>query len=305
MEFNSAIVTGGSGFLGSRLCKRLVSEDWNVVAIVRPQSNLHHLKQYVGDRLSVFVYEGNYQELERIMRSCKPDVVFHLASRFIGEHKTGQIYDLLESNIGFGTFLLESMVDAGVENLVNIGTTWQNPVSSKYNPVNLYAATKQAFETILQFYVESRKINALTLKLCDTYGPYDLRGKIVALLIDAAMSGHKIDLTTGVQKIDLLFIEDVLNGILIAGELVKKKKVNGSFFLSSGALVSIREVSALVELITNKKINGNWGARNYRSREIMVPWIPEPILPEWGPNISLFNGLVETVSKLNKTIQEV
>jgi nucleoside-diphosphate-sugar epimerase len=62
------------------------------------------------------------------------------------------------------------MQAAGIRRLVNAGTTWQHYLGQVYDPVNLYAATKQAFEAILKFYTSTRDFQAITLELTDTYG---------------------------------------------------------------------------------------------------------------------------------------
>ena len=67
------------------------------------------------------------------------------------------------------------MKEVGVKILVNTGTSWQHYENKDYSPVNLYAATKQSFEAILQYYVEVASLKAITLKLFETYGLDDPR----------------------------------------------------------------------------------------------------------------------------------
>jgi nucleoside-diphosphate-sugar epimerase len=152
---NVALVTGATGFVGSRLVKKLVCDGWVVHIIVRDGSKLTELKEIVGD-IHIHEYDGSSSSMTEIVSSSNPSVVFHLASLFLSEHKSDQINDLIDSNITFGTQLLEAMVTCQVYNLVNTGTSWQHYQNEQYSPVNLYAATKQAFENIVQYYVEAR-----------------------------------------------------------------------------------------------------------------------------------------------------
>ena len=69
----------------------------------------------------------------------------------------------MSSNITFGTQLVEAMVANGCYQFVNTGTSWQHYENDEYNPVNLYAATKQAFEDILRYYVETSALRVITL----------------------------------------------------------------------------------------------------------------------------------------------
>ncbi|WDC83286.1 NAD(P)-dependent oxidoreductase [Caloramator sp. mosi_1] len=107
----------------------------------------------------------------------KFDAIFHLASLFIAEHDSNQIDDLLKSNIIFGTHILEAMKYGNVKNMVNIGTYWQHYKNEEYNPVCLYAASKEAFEKIIEFYIQVENIKVITLKLYDIYGINDKRKK--------------------------------------------------------------------------------------------------------------------------------
>src|SRR4051812_1833664 len=93
---------------------------------------------------------GSTERIVARLKACKPDVVFHLASLFVSDHRVQDVQNLVESNLLFGTQLLEAMAQAGVKRIINTGTSWQCP-----HPFNLYAATKQAFESILGYYVST------------------------------------------------------------------------------------------------------------------------------------------------------
>lgn len=70
--------------------------------------------------------------------------------------------------------MLEACKKAETKWFLNTGTIWQNynvsDKSDEYNPVDLYAASKQAFITMAKYYTETSKLRFCTLKLCDTYG---------------------------------------------------------------------------------------------------------------------------------------
>ena len=78
--------------------------------------------------------------------------IIHLASLYLASHRPDQVADLVNANILLGTSLLEAAKLAGVRWFLNTGTIWQNyqspECSDEYHPVNLYAATKQAFITM-------------------------------------------------------------------------------------------------------------------------------------------------------------
>ena len=90
----------------------------------------------------------------------------------------------------------------GVSKIINTGTFWQHYENREYSPTCLYAATKQAFESILHYYVEAKFLMIITLILFDSYGPSDPRPKLFSLLQEARQSEKVIAMSPGEQKID-------------------------------------------------------------------------------------------------------
>lgn len=292
-----AIVTGATGFVGSNLCRYLLKNDWSLFLITRKSSDYALLTDIVNE-LKIFEYDGNLKDLMGYFRESKVDVVFHLASFFVAEHSSEQIDKLVESNIRFGLHLLEAMKYSNTKLLINTGTSWQHFNSQKYNPVDLYAATKQAFESLIKYYSEAEKLRVITLKLFDTYGESDTRKKIINQLNFYAEKGEVIDLSPGEQMIDLVHIDDVV----IAYEkayfyLENNKKVkNRDFGIASGRVVNLKKIIEIFENVSGKKILVNWGGRGYRKREVMKVWRNYKQLPNWKSDISIEEGL----SRLNK-----
>ena len=182
---------------------------------------------------------------------------------------------------------------SGIRNIINTSTSWQHHENEEYNPVCLYAATKQAFEAIMEFYIRSKKINAITLELFDTYGVGDRRNKLFRLLDEAAISGRLLSMSKGEQLIDLVYIDDVVNAYLISAERLyfKEKNSHERFSVSSGSHVSLKTLVELYCDISKKKINIYWGGKPYRDREVMTPSDCVKILPNWSPKINISDGL--------------
>jgi len=287
-----ALVTGAAGFVGGHLARRLLAGGWETHAIVRRSSNATSLRDVLGSG-NVHIHDGSTEGLVNILRNVHPEVVFHLASVFVAEHSTDDVGPLVQSNILFGTQLLEAMTVAGVSIIVNTGTTWQHYEGREYSPVSLYAATKQAFQDILQFYCEARGSRAVTLELPDTYGPDDKRPKLLSILDRAARTGGTLQMSPGEQLLDLLHVDDVVHGYEVAadGLLSGHLPSPSEYQLSSGSLVRLKDVVELYREVNGRTVNVVWGGRPYRAREVMEPRSPVRVLPEWQPCIGLKDGL--------------
>jgi nucleoside-diphosphate-sugar epimerase len=290
-----ALVTGATGYIGRHLVRQLVSGGWQVSVIVRPESDLVCLAN-LRDMIEVQVHDGTAAGMIELVTRSHPDTVFHLASLFIAQHCTADIDALVTSNVLFGTQLVEAMSVAGCTRLINIGTSWQHFAGADYNPVNLYAATKQAFDDILRYYLEATPLKAITLSLFDSYGPDDSRRKLIGLLRDASLKGTQLQMSPGEQCIDLVYVDDVVAACLRATELLPKQDISHARYgVSSGQAVRLTHLVAMIEQATGKTLAIDWGGRPYRPREVMVPFCPHPPLPGWVPSISLEQGIARVM----------
>ncbi len=282
------LVTGATGFIGKHLISYL-SKRHNLYILVRSGSNCTFLNVN-----NVFVFSENIDELAAYLRKEKIDGIIHLASFYIAEHKSEQIKDLVLSNIYLGTALLEACKKAETKWFLNTGTIWQNynvsDKSDEYNPVDLYAASKQAFITMAKYYTETSKLRFCTLKLCDTYGPGDTRKKVLALFDRIAFTGETLAMSPGGQKLDLLHIDDVVNGFEQLANMLNDETVSvlSEYVLSSGKQISLRELADIYENLYDVRLNINWGGRAYRKREVMRPYQGN-ILPGWKALVLLNN----------------
>ncbi|TDK60865.1 NAD(P)-dependent oxidoreductase [Bacillus salipaludis] len=286
------IVTGATGFIGSHLTNQLVSAGWNTHIIIRPNSNTSLLKD-VLTKVTIHVHDGTTENLIEIMSKTKPDVVIHLASLFLANHSPHDIDPMIKSNILYSTQLVEAMVKSNIYHLINTGTSWQHFNNQPYNPVCLYAATKEAFNAILTYYTEVTSLNVTTLKLFDTYGPNDSRSKLISLLQKTVKEEKQLAMSNGEQLIDLVYIDDVVNAYMVTidrhldGICAKKEE----FAISSNNPMSLREIVKIYEKVIGKSLPIEWGKRPYRIREVMVPWNQGIILPNWYPKFDLETGI--------------
>lgn len=297
MVQRAALVTGGTGFTGSHLIRKLVAEGWIVHVVVRPNSDLRQLGTDI-DRITLHPHDGSTSGLIGIVAIAKPDVVFHLAALVLTQHTPKDVVPLLQSNLVFATQLAEAMAENGVGKMVNTGTFWQHYENSEYAPTCLYAATKQAFEAILQYYVDAKSFKVITLKLFDSYGPRDPRPKLFSMLREAGKSDQVLRMSPGGQLIDLVHIDDVAEAFIVAARRLLSGNVDGHqrYAVSSGNPVNLKDVVSTYEKVANVKLSIQWGGRPYRDREVMLPWNRGDSLPDWKPEISLAEG-IKTILK--------
>ena len=283
-----ALVTGASGFVGGGLAADLIASGWEVHALGRPSPRFHRLADE-QPRLHLHDDPGDIDGLTGIVGSIGPAVCFHLASYFVAHHRPSDVAPLISSNLEFPIRLAEAVAATGEAVLVNVGTAWQHKDSQPYAPVDLYAATKQAFQDVLCFYAANGLRSVVNVKLFDTYGPSDPRPKLLNLLLGSIRSGERLELSPGEQLIDLVHVDDVVAALRRAHEV----SVPGTshYATSTGAPVTLRRLVEIVEEATGKTVPVNWGARPYRPGEMFTPWDAGPPPPGWEPRIDLWSGV--------------
>lgn len=285
------LLTGLTGFIGGHLARSFCSSGAEVVGLVRKPVEAGQLATGVRTAL----HDGTTQGLARIVSDVRPDVTLHLASLFVAEHRPEQVEELVASNVLFGTQLADALTSVGCGRLINTGTSWQHYEDRSYDPVCLYAATKQAFESILEYYVNARALKLVTLKLFDTYGPGDKRRKLFTLLREHGDSGQPLSMSEGNQLVDLVFIDDVIAAYEIAVKRVLLMPDSGTsetYGVSSGQPIPLRQLVARYASITRKRLDVRWGERPYRAREVMTPWAGAPRLPGWQARVPLEQGII-------------
>ena len=291
------LVTGATGFIGQNLVKVLLDKNYEVHCIVRVDSNTSNISQ----NITIFKYDQNIDGLIEYFNEQKFDGLIHLASLFLATHTKDDISNLIFSNIKFGTELLEACKVSDVKWFINTGTFWQNYKNEDYNPVNLYAATKEAFENIAKYYIETSNLIFTTIKLNDTFGANDTRNKVFNLWNKIAKSGETLEMSAGEQIIDISYIDDVVLAyeVLITHLSSDQKEdfKSKEFVVTNNEKMSLKELSRVFEEATNTRLNIKWGARPYREREVMHPYSNGIKVPNWNQKYTLKEAIKKTIGE--------
>lgn len=290
MNKKIALLTGGAGFIGLHLTQHLLKGGWEVHLIIK-KSSIYN--QPIHGSLIIHYFDGHLDELRDAISEASPSVIFHLASYFSAEHQPHEIPPMIESNLLFGTQLLEAANLCGVKNIVIAGTSWQHFKGDIYNPVCLYAATKEAYENIAQYYVAAKRFKLIILKLFDTYGPNDTRKKLFFTIKNAAETSQTLSMSPGEQLVDMVYIDDVVTAFELAGLrlIAGQCATSETFVVRTGNLISLRKLVELIISASGLELDIAWGGRPYRDREIMIPWNGGTTIPNWTPKINLATGI--------------
>lgn len=289
------------------MARRLVASGWVVHLIIRPGSCVSSLS---AEAAGVHRHSWDRTEggLLQILSGVNPEIVCHVAGLSKPVCLLGEIEALMDANVTFGTLLLETMRECGVRRFVNTGTYWQHLRGESGSVSNLYAASKYAFEKIIDYYAETHFLKALTLNLYDVYGPFDQRTKLINLLINAAVEGISLNLTQGLQYLHPIHIDDVTLAYeraiaMLLDESTFQDQNSGfhqCYSVDSAGWIRVRELVDLLQRITDYKLKVNFGVLPSRGCEILESWEVKNRLPGWSPKVGLEEGLTELFQAASK-----
>ena len=238
----SALVTGATGFIGSHLVPRLLEKGCKVRCLVREASALEKL-----DGLDVEFFPGNLSDPRSLGRAVRGvDYVFHLA----GLTKTRKSHEFYDVNARGTENLVEAAVreNPGLKKFVYVsshaaaGPSFNGgPLTEEKepHPVSDYGRSKLMGEKAVLG--RSNILPVVILRPTAVYGPGD---RDLYLFFKAIKKG--IFPYWGAGRYSLLYVEDLVEGIIAAAEAAPGKSAGKVFFLSDGNVYTNNEIAETI-----------------------------------------------------------
>lgn len=283
------LVTGATGFVGTNFIQKLHGK-YDITAIVRPTSNTKKIQ----DCCTLYVHNGDMQDLLNFCKSQKFDGIIHLATSWISQHSLEDIENLISNNITFGVQILEITKQIKAPFFINTSSFGLYCNSINYRPSSLYAATKKAFEDIISYYALTSATIFSHILIYNTYGPNDNAKRLFSLLSQIAQTGKELKMSDGAQIVDITYIDDIVFAFDCLIQQISLNPIghkNKIYALKNPIRRTLRETVEIFEEVCGKKLNIIWGAREPRELEITIPWEGGDTLQEWEPKISLKSGI--------------
>ena len=288
----NVLLTGSTGFIGSNLLPAL-AEQHCVYTLIRQDTGP------TTDKIQPVCYDGTYNSIEKGLAGKKIDAVVHLATHFCASHKTEDLDKLVDSNLRLGLQLLELSSETKIPYFISASTYAQSIDGPDYNPQNLYAATKQAFEDLMAYYQQVSSTRYITLELSDTYGPGDTRRKFINLAIDACLANQQFNMSAGEQEVNYLYVDDVVQAFITCLNLLENGTIGSGekYGLQSDDVCTLSQLADLIWEIGGREKNIVKGFYPYRQREIMKMNRRYPQLPDWSAGVNLREGITRVMTE--------
>lgn len=260
------LVTGGSGFIGSHLIKRLLEDDHVVINLDLEETPMLNNRYYKYVKGSVL----DFQLLDQIIQ--KIDLVFHLASVVGVKNVLNNPVETAKTSI-IGTEYIMSLASKYKKKVVYTSTSevygknstvplkenddaiFGNTTNSRW----IYAHSKSISEMIALQYHKKENLQLTIIRPFNVVGPGQLptSGMVLPVFIDKALKNEEIIIYgDGSQIRCFTHLDDVINVFI---KLIKQGHFNGEVYnVGNNNQQTINNVASLIKKITNSKSNINY-----------------------------------------------
>jgi len=307
------IITGGSGFVGANLVRRLLEDGHEVHLLVRAHYNAWRLQTILTD---IHIHEVDLldkEKLSRLVQTIQPDWIFHLAAHGAYSSQT-DLEQMVETNI-LGTInLVQTCLNTGFETFVNTGSSSEYgykdhaPLETDLlEPNSHYALTKATATMFCRYTSQSKNIPISTLRLYSVYGPFEEPFRLMPTVILRGLKSELPPLVKPDIARDYVYVDDVISAYLLTATNTHQE-LGSIYNVGTGRQTSLLEVVETAKRVMNIKAEPQWGSMDNRSWDTNV-WVSNNLQIQkqlgWRPKFNFEQGFQQMIDwfRKNKDMQ--
>lgn len=317
------LVTGGAGYIGSFMVKRLLERgDEVIVADSLERGN----KEAVDSKAKLVA--GDLKEkgfVEKIFAQDKFDAVIHLAGFISMEESTKNPYIYFKNNVFVSLNILEEMVKTKTDNFIfsSSAGVYGNPVklpipeNHPTNPENPYGESKLMVEKLMMWYQKTHGLNSVALRYFNAAGAaldtsigenHNPESHIIPNIIISLLKGKSFNLfgndyntKDGTCLRDYIHVLDLVEAHVLAIERIKSSPGNYVYNVGTGNGFSNKEIVEMVEKVSGQKVNLKYSERRPGDADELVADVTK-IKTELGftPKYSDLETIIKTAWQWHK-----
>lgn len=298
------LVTGFSGFIGSHLTDRLLSDGHEVIGIDRSIKfkNIEKVKEHPNLRIYHENIHGNISDLFKDV-----NVVFHLSALTRPQWSIDHPIETNESNVDGTLKVLEHCKNNKVRRIVFVSSSnlygdqdqYPTPETVNPNPMNMYALSKQIGEQYCKLFHKLYGLEWNAIRPFNCYGSRmpvtGIYTSAVATFIHALKNDLPLEMFgDGSQRRDFIYIDDIIEQMI----LMANSSVHGEAFnCGSGINTSINELYNLICELMGKEITPKKNPPQFEPSQTLADISKAEKLLGWKPRITLREGLRRIINE--------
>lgn len=281
MSRKRVIVTGGTGFVGANVVRRLLADGHEVHLLVRANHAAWRIESII-DSLRLHVVDlSDPTRLTEQIAAIQPDWAFHLAA--YGAYSSQTDLDrMIQTNLIGTKNLVEACLRVGIEAFVNAGSSSEYgfkdhaPAEDEWvDPNSHYALTKVSATQYCRYTAKARGVPIITLRLYSVYGPYEEPTRLLPTLITRGMNGDLPPLVNPEIARDYVYVEDVSEAFIraAASAATQSNQALGAVYnVGTGIQTTLREVVETARSMLPITDEPEWGSMPDRTWDTSV-WV--------------------------------
>jgi UDP-glucose 4-epimerase len=287
------LVTGATGHIGAHLCSRLQQHGSEVHAVSRRAHPGHHddVRWWNADI-------RDERGTRSLLNDLRPEVVFHLAGCVTGGRGLDAVRPTFEHNLHATLNLLLALTELGCGRIILAGSLEEPDEGGAGICSSPYAASKWAARSYARMFHALYKTPVVNTRIFMVYGPGPQPdARFVPYVIKSLLSGEAPKLTSGGRKVDWIYVEDVVDGLLACARSKSQDLQGQTVDLGSGCLTELRAVSLLIAKLVGTDVCPEFGALADRPMEqVRVAGVQRTFEQlGWRPKTSLEAGMQATI----------
>lgn len=257
----TVIITGGSGFIGNYMISYLLSKNYDVIAIVRPNSQKKYLfekyKQY-----SNFLYIEEYLEkIENIKNKVKNvDIFIHFAWDGVNREEIDSEY-IQKNNVELSLICLKFAYDIGCKLFISSGSRSEYGdingfvnENTEVNPISEYGKAKLKFCNEAKYFSDKNDIKILHIRIFSVYGINDHPWSLINSLIENLYKNTDMKLGLCEHYWNFMYIDDLIRAIYICCENILDFNIRHDIInIAQSESLQLKEYIYIIYQLLNSK----------------------------------------------------
>lgn len=287
------IVTGATGFIGTNLCRALASLGARVIGV-----SLSGKGAGMQEGVSYHALDlRRLDDVKAFLARHRPGLIVHLAGQTHARREREMVLPNFETNAIGTVHLLSAAAEVSCERFLLSGSSEAEETERENGASSPYAASKYVAEMYGRMFHRLYGFPVVLLRTFLTFGPWQEPPKLIPYTIEKLLRGEAPVLTSGSRRCDVIYVEDVVRGLLKAA--VAPVKVLGSCIdLGTGKGITIRELVGQVVKVIGPGADPIFGGLPDRpyEHEAVADMEPAASLLGWQPQWPLEEALRSTVT---------
>jgi nucleoside-diphosphate-sugar epimerase len=290
LKRQTLLLTGTTGFIGYSFLLFALSNNFIVIDILRSKNKdnkkIKKLKNIYSNNYKNIFFDSR-KSLSKKLKNINVDYFINFATLYNNDHKHDQISDFIESNVTFPT-LIYDIIHYRTKKIINFGSMMQHSKNRDLISKNLYAATKNAFEMISNYYSTiNKKTKFYNIKFYESFGNNDNRKKLIPTIINNYKKNMTTKIVSKKLSLNIIHTDDIINSIMI---LINNNIKSGNYCIRNTVDIKISNLISNLNQNLNKKIKVKYGNKSINSINHTIL----KILPKWKPIKNLEKRIIDT-----------